>query len=385
MGTWDHMFATSQMPSKPLKTGKKHGILRMAHPGLRGECHTPEQGDLKKDMDHTLKARLLTRLGEFAGEITALAVAPNGRSISVASEDAQLSLWDIPSCGRVKRVMLQQDVHALTYSEDGLFLAAGLANGDVWIGTNEGEYLETIKQIGRATLAFVPKSHVLALVTSKGALQLWQIQPLHLLLAHVFASQKGEEAHWRLDIPSDGTQIAAAMVSGKEKSLHLSHLNLLDGQETVQHQSQFSHLEITYNSELHYHPTKHHIFFLHDDSYPSEIVGFDTQTGTSISRISLPRVGYTGQFCFSPTKEDIAVTNGDGSIDICNVKEQKVIGSFPAHHVKGGWSHQYSLMHAIQWVSSPLGNILITAGWGKGMERGKERICSTVKIWHVKF
>jgi WD40 repeat protein len=332
-------------------------------------------------MDHPFTARLLAQLGDFAGEITALAVSSTGRSISIASEDAQLSLWSIPSCSLVKGVILQQDVHSLTYSGDGLFLAAGLANGDVWIGTNEGEHLETIKQIGRATLAFVPNSSVLAVITWKGVLQLWQIQPLHPLFTHVFASQKGEEVPWQVSISSDGAQTAIA--SGKEKSLHILQLNLLGRQETVQHHHQFSHLKIAYHSELHYHPTEQHIVFLHDDSYPKGIVGLDTRTGSCISRISLPRIGSTGQFCFSPKKEYLAVTDGDGSIHICSLKKQQVIGSFPAHHVKGGWSYQYCLMYAIEWVSSPLGNILITAGWGKGMERGKERVRSTVKLWHV--
>ncbi|HEY0753943.1 MAG TPA: WD40 repeat domain-containing protein [Ktedonobacteraceae bacterium] len=332
-------------------------------------------------MDYSLKARLLAQLGDGAGEITNLAVSSHGRSIAIASAEIPLSFWHIPSYSLIKNIMLPQNVHSLTYSDDGQFLAAGLANGDVWIGTDEGEHLETIKQIGRATLAFVPHSDVLAVVTWKGALQLWQIQPPRPLFTHVFTTPKAE-VHWQVSIASDGSQIAST--KGKQEALYLCQLNLLARQEIVQDYKQFSDLDIAYNSELHYHPTEQQLFFLRDKLYPNEIVGLDTQTGSCISRIPLPRPGYyPGQFCFSPQKDYIAVTDGNGNIVICCLKEQKAPGSFPAHRVKGDWSSQYRLTHAIQWVSSPLGTILLTAGWGQRMAEGKWRLPSVVKLWHL--
>jgi RNA polymerase sigma factor (sigma-70 family) len=185
-------------------------------------------------------ARKLLELEGHTGGVTAVAFAPDGRTLVSASHDAMLRYWD-PATGKlVRKVQVPDDtvpdrppddrvrgihcggVLSLAYSPDGRMLASGSADGTVWVwDAGTGRELCALRGHGRevTSLVFSPDGKVLASGSRDHTIRTWDPasgKPLH--------PREGQDGPVNnLAVSPDGRLVATA---GGDRTIRLWSLPL---------------------------------------------------------------------------------------------------------------------------------------------------------------
>lgn len=137
--------------------------------------------------------RQLRELKGHTGGVTALAFAPDGRTLISASHDATLRFWDAATGKHIRKLQVADEtsefpsldqykginsggVLAVAYSSDGRFLASGSYDGTVRIWDSDtGKELHALRGHGRevASVVFSPDGKVLASGSFDHTIRLW--------------------------------------------------------------------------------------------------------------------------------------------------------------------------------------------------------------------
>jgi WD40 repeat protein len=72
-------------------------------------------------------------LAKQHGTVTALAFAPDGKTLATAGKDQKLILWDTTGGKQQRAWTMPAEVRALTFAVDGRHLLAGDADGDICV------------------------------------------------------------------------------------------------------------------------------------------------------------------------------------------------------------------------------------------------------------
>lgn len=159
--------------------------LAFSPDGLRlaaaGGGHVIPVWEVKILLGHSGRTDAIRAMNTLRGhthEPLAVAFAPDGRTLASGSRDETVKLWNISQ--RAERPNLAGSVRTVGFSADGKVLAALHDDGrvHVWdVGTRQ-DWGPVGPPVGEHTsAALAPSGRLLAVVSTNGNIQLWQVSP----------------------------------------------------------------------------------------------------------------------------------------------------------------------------------------------------------------
>jgi WD40 repeat protein len=161
-----------------------------------------------------------------SGSVQAIAVSPDGKLLASAGPEMRLMFWDLPDFKERTSIPLDLpgNIISLAFSKNGKFLAAGSAEGAVWLCDLQGRRLlnfaprptqfQTAPANQILRLAFDSFSEKLAAAGSDGRVYLWNLASQET--SQVFRGHKN--AVLALSFLDEGRTLASA---GRDRTIRL--------------------------------------------------------------------------------------------------------------------------------------------------------------------
>ena len=187
--TWD-----LTKPQKPVATSgsrRSRGLRR-----LHAERQVP--GDRRHGRERQAlgprSLRVEAVFPDLGDDVTAVAVAPNGKTLAVGQSDGTIKLWDMETGElRARMERHREDIYCLAFSADSTLLASGSRDktARLWDAT-EGKHLGLLQghQSPVTCVAFAADGKTLASATAQAMIYLWDVAEHELL--GTMAGQPGQ-------------------------------------------------------------------------------------------------------------------------------------------------------------------------------------------------
>ncbi len=232
-----------------------------------------------------------------AGDVKAIAYAPNGRFVLTASDDNKLKLWDVDK-GRVLRTFAgREETRSADFSSDGLQV---IANGDVW-DVETGRQVRTLEGLAGWVVGFAPDRKAAAAADHEGTVRVWDVSSGRLL--HRFGSGMGQIA--AIALSSDAKLLAAG---GEDKVVRLYDLASGKLLSTLSG-------EVGLSGSIRFAPDGRHVSALGGEMFTKTLSIWDTANGRLVRAIS----DDFDSFAFTPDSKSI-VTTGNGVLKVWNAQ-----------------------------------------------------------------
>lgn len=302
-------------------------------PDVKQRARTDLYGD-------PLPPRALLRLGtvrfRHGGQVNALALSPQGKTLATASEDGTLRLWDAATGRELRRFTEQDRVRSLAFTPDGTILASVGGPGNhavrLWEVTT-GKLLRKLESPGHwfGRVAVSPDGKMVAASADRHRIVLWETGTGRLL--HTLDGREQSNFPGPIAFSPDGQTLASGSNSG---SIHLWNVATGQGQRRFVVQPPLPEGK---GGPPWYHGMIQTLAFSPDGrtlasgAQQSPIRLWDMSTGKEIRTLPGDRAG-TFSLAFSPDGGILASGEATGMVRTWEPATGKELGRFHAH---GQW------------------------------------------------
>ncbi|MGV8056859.1 MAG: caspase family protein [Smithellaceae bacterium] len=169
-------------------------------------------------VDSKQQPEIFVQLGH-SGDVSAMAVSPDGQHVVSGSSDSTIKLWNIPLKKEVRTIKLAAGVNSVQFSRDGKLVLTGDSNGDliIWDFTN-WKILHKFKHSSKNVTNFQLSANGKYALSSNDKLIYWDIRSGRKIFEYQDKAEAGKSNQQVNSILSNGgKQIAIGYSIFREK------------------------------------------------------------------------------------------------------------------------------------------------------------------------